>query len=140
MDIYRPQNTTIEHNTISGVSGPAWIYALETTYYNNPPTGITHRDHIVANLTAGTMNWRWAYLGMFSSDLLVDYSCAYNVGNAFRDSLKPGVGMVYSNPMFINQSGDDYRVQVGSPCSGTAHDGTDMGAYGGDDPLTWLPS
>jgi hypothetical protein len=139
VDAYNCQNCTFEHNTISGISGPAWIYAFETTLYNQPPTGITHRDHIVANLTAGMMNWRWAYLGYWSSNLPVDYSCAYNVGTAFRDQVVAGTGVVYTNPMFVDPSNDDYRVQDGSPCDGTAHDGTDMGAYGGSDPLTWLP-
>jgi len=132
---------TVEHNTISGVAGPAWIYGFEVEDIGGDPSGVIHRDHVVANLTAGTMNWRWAFLGRWASELPVDYSCAYNVGNAFDelDDVVPGVGMVYSNPMFMDEGNDDYRIQSGSPCSGTAHDGTDMGAYGGDDPLTWLP-
>jgi PKD repeat protein len=135
------RDMTVEHNTISGVAGPAWIYGFQVEDLNTDPSGVTHRDHIVANLSAGTMNWRWAYLGRWASELPVDYSCAYNVGNAFDDlhDVVAGVGMVYSNPMFMDPNNDDYRVQSGSPCSGTAHDSTDMGAYGGTDPLTWLP-
>jgi hypothetical protein len=139
IDAYRASNATFEHNTVSGISGPAWIYAFETSNFNQDPSGVTHRDHIITNLTAGIMNWRWAYLGRWSSNLPVDYSCAYNVGNAFRDQVVQGTGCVFQNPMFMNSAGDDYRVSDGSPCDGTAHDGTDMGAYGGSDPLTWLP-
>ena len=118
------------------------IFALPSDFNQNP-AGVTHRDHIVANLNTGTMNWRWAYLGMWDDayTLPVDYSCAYNVGNAFNDldQVVEGVGFTYLNPQFMNPAGDDYRVADGSPCDGTAHDGTDMGAYGGSDPLTWLP-
>ncbi len=144
IDAYRCTDATFEHNTISGISGPAWIYAFETSDYNTDPSGVTHHDHIITNLTAGIMNWRWAYLGRWDSTftLPVDYSCAYNVGNAFStyEQVVEGVGFTYLNPQFLNAAGDDYRVSTGSPCSGTAHDGTDMGAYGGTDPLTWLPN
>ena len=50
-----------------------------------------------------------------------------------------GLNMVHSDPQFVHQTGDDYHVKSGSPCHNTAHDGTDMGAYGGTDPLTWVP-
>jgi len=141
LDCQDASGMTIEHNTISGIKGPAWIYALETTDWNTDPIGTMHRDHIVTDLTAGMMNWRWAFLGWWSADLYVDYSCAYNVGNVYYDieSVKPGTGMTYDGPQFLNPTFDDFRVAQTSPCHNTAHDGTDMGAYGGDDPLTWLP-
>ncbi len=141
IDCYRCVGSTFEHNTLSSISGPAWIYAFETTDYYADPSTTTHRDHIITDLTAGTMNWRWAYLGNFDSayTLPVDYSCAYNVGNPFYNEVVQGVGFVASSPQFLDKPNDDYRVSSGSPCSGTAHDYTDRGAYGGSDPLTWLP-
>ncbi|MFH1675421.1 MAG: PKD domain-containing protein [bacterium] len=142
LDCSDAENMTVEHNTVSGLKGPAWIYGHEVTDFNTDPSGTIYRDHIVANLTAGMMNWRWAYLGMWGADLPVDYSCAYNVGNAFYTGIHEaveGVGFVYTNPEFLNIAGDDYRVAGTSPCHGNAHDGTDMGAYGGTDPLTWVP-
>ncbi|MFH1675956.1 MAG: PKD domain-containing protein [bacterium] len=140
IDAYRPVNTTLEHNTIVGIKGPAWIYAFETTNYNQPPSMAAHRDHIIANLTAGTMNWRWAFLGYWESTAYVDYSCTYSVGNSFKNSMAAGIGFLDNvNPQFLNAAGDDFRVASTSPCHNAAHDGTDMGAYGGSDPLTGLP-
>ncbi|HDS30299.1 MAG TPA: hypothetical protein ENN67_04560 [Firmicutes bacterium] len=140
IDAYSCANSTFEHNTISGIKGPAWIYAFEVTQYNTDSSGVTHRDHIITNLTAGSMaSWRWAYLGRWANDLPVDYSCAYLVGNAFRDQVVEGTGFILSNPLFVNPAIGDFRLQDDSPCKGTAHDGTDMGAYGGTDPLTWVP-
>jgi len=144
IDVSNAEDITIEHNTISKLTGPAWIYALEVGDWNTDPSGVTHRDHIITDLvTTGTMqSWRWAYLGNWNdTPLLVDYSCAYSVGNAFAsyDDVAEGTGFITSNPQFLNASLDDYRITPGSPASGTAHDGTDMGAYGGSDPLTWLP-
>ncbi len=137
------EGMTVEHNTVYGISGLRWIYALHVGDINGDPSGVTHRDHIVSNLITDTMNWRWAYLGSWDDafELPVDYSCAYNVGNAFRDldQVVEGVGFIEENPQFLDPSGLDFRIAPGSPCSGTAHDGTDMGAYGGSDPLTWLP-
>ena len=140
IDAENASNMTFEHNTISGISGPAWIFAFETNHNGQDSSGVTHRDHIITSLTAGMMNWRWAFLGSWSNNLPVDYSCTYSVGNSFRDQLVQGTGcLININPQFVNSGNDDYRVQDGSPCDGTAHDGTDMGAYGGSDPLTWLP-
>jgi hypothetical protein len=141
IDAYNPIGTTLEHNTIVGISGPAWIYAFETTAYNQTPSMAAHRDHIITDLTAGTMSsWRWAFLGYWGSTAYVDYSCTYNVGNSFYDSMAQGTGcLINVNPVFVNAAGNDYRVSAGSPCHSAAHDGTDMGAYGGSDPLTWHP-
>lgn len=140
VDSYRCKGATFEHNTISGISGPAWIYAFEITDYFDDPTGTTHQSHIITDLTAGTMNWRWAFLGRWGTNLPVDYSCTFSVGNSFRDQLVQGTGcLINTNPVFMNVSNDDYRVSGSSPCHNAAHDGTDMGAYGGSDPLTWLP-
>ncbi len=142
IDIYDAENMTLEHNTVSGIKGPAWIYAFEATDFNTDPSGVIYRDLIVTDLTAGMMGWRWAYLGMWASELPVDYSCAYNVGHAFYAGVHEvveGTGFTYENPKFINPAMGDYRLQPDSPCKGTGHDGSDMGAYGGPDPLTWLP-
>jgi hypothetical protein len=144
LDCEDAEAMTVDHNTIDGLKGPAWIYGHEVTDFNTDPSGVAYRDHIVTNLaTTGSMqSWRWAYLGMWASDLPVDYSCAWNVGNAFYDGIHEvvaGAGMVYSDPQYTNPAGDDYRLLDTSPCHDTAHDGTDMGAYGGSDPLTWLP-
>lgn len=132
-----------EHNTVTTVNGPLWIYGFDVTHYNQDPVGVIHRSNIVSNLyTQGAMNWRWGYLGYWDDavpGLPVDYSCAFNVGNPFRDQVIQGVGFVNTDPMFMDPGNDDFRVSAGSNCSGTAHDGTDMGAYGGTDPLTWLP-
>ena len=144
IDGYRVVDSVVEHNTISGISGPTWIYATDLSHYNTDPAGTIHRDHIITHLTAGMMNWRWAFMGSWASGttLPVDYSCTYSVGNSFRDydEVVEGTGCkLNTNPQFINQYADDYRLSSGSPCANAAHDGTDMGAYGGSDPLTWLP-
>lgn len=130
---------TFEHNTVSVIYGPAWIYAFETSDFNVDPTNVTHQSHIITDLSSAISMWRWAYLGSWNSDLPVDYSCAYNVGQAFRDEVVQGLGFVNSDPQFMDKPNDDYRVSNTSPCHNSAHDGTDMGAYGGTDPLTWLP-
>jgi hypothetical protein len=144
MDLDDAKDVILEHNTVTRITGPKWIYALEVGDWNTDPSGVIHRNHIVTDLTTtGTMNWRWAYLGMWDgTPLPVDYSCAYNVGHAFYDGIDDvveGVGFIYQNPQFMDPNNDDFRVTAGSPASGAAHDGTDMGAYGGPDPLTWLP-
>ena len=136
---------TFEHNTINGISGPQWIYATEVGHFNTNPAGTTHRYNIVANLSSGSMGWRWAFLGSWDSSytLPVDYSCTYNVGNSFNtsDQVVQGTGcLINTNPLFVNPSGDNFRLQDTSPCKGVGPGGTEeMGAYGGSDPLTWEP-
>jgi hypothetical protein len=143
MDCHHAVDMTVEHNAISGITGPDWVFALEVTNDLADPSGVTHRNHIITDLTVhNPMDWRWAYVGKWGDDLPVDYSCAWNVGHAFDYSAMDvieGDGFIEENPQFIDPANDDYRVSPGSPASGTAHDGTDMGAYGGPDPLTWLP-
>ncbi len=136
IDCDNSAGVTIEHNTISGLTGPSWIYAMEVGDWNTDPSGVVHRYHIITDLntTGGMQSWRWAFLGHWSAELPVDYSCAYDVGNAFYDiyEVVEGVGFITSNPQFINPALDDYRVTPGSPAD-------EMGAYTGPDPLTWLP-
>jgi hypothetical protein len=43
----------------------------------------------------------------------------------------------FDNPLFVNMAGDDYTLLAGSPAEGKGDDLTDMGAYGGSDPITW---
>jgi hypothetical protein len=42
---------------------------------------------------------------------------------------------IMANPSFVDMNGDDYHLDVGSPCIGAGALGGDMGAYGGSDPM-----
>ena len=43
------------------------------------------------------------------------------------------------NPDFVNMTtgSEDYQLDIGSPAINAGSDGTDMGAWGGADPMDW---
>ncbi len=45
-------------------------------------------------------------------------------------------GEIFADPLFVDRTGEDFHLQPGSPAGNSGDDGTDMGAYGGSDPLT----
>jgi len=44
---------------------------------------------------------------------------------------------IMADPQFTDKDNDDYTLQSGSPAEDAGDDGTDMGAYGGTDPIDW---
>ena len=42
---------------------------------------------------------------------------------------------IMAAPSFVNREGDNYQLQGDSPAKNAGDDGTDLGAYGGSDPL-----
>lgn len=44
---------------------------------------------------------------------------------------------IFADPLFADKANDEYELQAGSPAIGAGYDGTDMGAYGGSDPMAW---
>ena len=44
---------------------------------------------------------------------------------------------IFDNPLFVNAANDNYHLQSGSPAENAGDDGSDMGAYGGADPIAW---
>jgi hypothetical protein len=44
---------------------------------------------------------------------------------------------IFANPLFVNAASDDYHLQGTSPAKNAGDDLTDMGAYGGSDPIAW---
>ncbi len=136
----------IEHNTVTRLHTPIAAVGIQVTNVDGEPGTIIFRDQISGNLDASgsSVNWRFSYGGAFldgGPSVPVDYSCSWNVFSAFvpNQQVVEGVGMVYTDPMFMDPDNDDFRLNPLSPCIGTAHDSTDIGAYGGNNPLTWIP-
>jgi len=44
---------------------------------------------------------------------------------------------IIADPLFADKVADNYQLQTGSPAKGAGYDGTDMGAYGGANPIDW---
>ena len=44
---------------------------------------------------------------------------------------------ILADPAFVSRAADNYQLQVGSPAENAGDDGTDLGAYGGADPIAW---
>ncbi|MEA1866732.1 MAG: right-handed parallel beta-helix repeat-containing protein [Thermodesulfobacteriota bacterium] len=44
---------------------------------------------------------------------------------------------IFANPLFVDAANDNYHLQGTSPAKNAGDDLTDMGAYGGSDPITW---
>jgi hypothetical protein len=44
---------------------------------------------------------------------------------------------IIADPMFVDIDADNYRLEAGSPATNSGDDGTDMGAYGGSNPIDW---
>lgn len=44
---------------------------------------------------------------------------------------------IFANPLFVDAANDDYHLQESSPAKYAGDDLTDMGAYGGSDPINW---
>ncbi|MBW1859917.1 MAG: right-handed parallel beta-helix repeat-containing protein, partial [Deltaproteobacteria bacterium] len=44
---------------------------------------------------------------------------------------------IIADPMFVNMAADNYRLRAGSPARNAGDDGTDIGAYGGSNPIDW---
>jgi parallel beta-helix repeat protein len=53
------------------------------------------------------------------------------VGGCF--SLNPNESI--ADPKFVDRTGEDFHLQTDSPAKNSGNDGTEMGAYGGSDPL-----
>ena len=56
------------------------------------------------------------------------------------DPLHEGEGNIYRDPRFVDPPSRDYRLLPGSPCIGSASDGTDMGAFYTTDTATPTPT
>ncbi len=48
---------------------------------------------------------------------------------------RENLGEIFANPSFVNAASDDYHLQETSPAKNAGDDLTDMGAYGGSDPI-----
>jgi hypothetical protein len=44
---------------------------------------------------------------------------------------------IIADPMFVDVDADNYHLEAGSPAGNAGDDGTDMGAYGGLNPIDW---
>jgi parallel beta-helix repeat protein len=49
----------------------------------------------------------------------------------------PNGNEIFADPLFVDKANDNYELQAGSAAIGAGDDGTDMGAYGGSDPMAW---
>jgi len=48
---------------------------------------------------------------------------------------EPNSNEMFQDPLFVDKANDNYRLQTDSPAKNAGDDGTDMGAYGGSDPI-----
>jgi len=136
----------IERNTVTRLRTPLEAIGIQVSNMGVEPGAVIFRDQISGNFEAyGTYQiLRFSYGGTFlegGATVPVDHSCSWGVFAAFvpDQQVIEGVGMVYADPLFLDPDNDDFRLDPTSPCVSTAHDGTDMGAYGGSDPLQWIP-
>jgi hypothetical protein len=48
---------------------------------------------------------------------------------------EPNSNEMFQDPLFVDKANDNYRLHTDSPAKNAGDDGTDMGAYGGSDPI-----
>jgi len=153
-DIYTPYNrglmyewlneATIEHNTFTGIYSDldnSYSYGMVLDHWMGPDE-LNVRSNIISSIEGRFA--RGFYGSSYGDDIYIDYSCTFDLVGAFTyhyyGNCYEGTGcLIDTDPDFMDPDNDDYRLNTGSPCIGTGHNGSDMGAYGGDDPLQWLP-
>lgn len=106
----RIDHCTIVANDVSGI------------YDANEKPGTKVTNSIVARNARGI-----AVDGDRDESIAVTYCCLRNESNT-GDSFS-GTGNITEDPQFVNPAKGNYRLKPGSPCKGTASDGSDMGCY-----------
>ena len=137
---------TVEHNTVTQLHTISSAIGIQVGNSGFAPGNVLIRDDISGNFDAsgGKQLLRFSFGGLFldgGPTVPVDNSCAWGVFTAFAPGcqLVQGAGLVLNDPNFKDPDNEDFHLGDGSPCIGSGHDGSDMGAYGGDDPLKWAP-
>ena len=102
---------------------------------DNPAAGDKYRDYnlVYANNGTGETDCGWP-------DSLIRRCANQQYGGCGADV--DSFDLSYPNdmiadPLFFDRAGDDYQLQAGSPAKGAGDDGNELGAYGGQDPITW---
>ncbi len=78
------------------------------------------KNSIFTNNTRGVRAKSGADLNIANCDVWNNYI-------DYKDHAYPGSGTISADPMFANSGEGDFTLLPGSPCIGTADDGTDMG-------------
>jgi hypothetical protein len=105
---------------------------------NDPALGDKYRDYnlVYANNGTGETDCNWAL-----PDTLVMSCTNKQYGgcgadwDSYPDLLYPND--MIADPLFVNRGTDNYQLQADSPAKGAGDDGNDLGAYGGQNPITW---
>lgn len=146
--------TDISYNTISGNGsaitdmGGGIIYDSLAGPVNEQPSGeppgpILIRNNIIVDSqsagirscfdnSARDLDYNMLWHNNGTTD--VPSTCCY-VRHYGGCTLFPGVHDFVANPAFVDKAVDDYRLLASSPAQLTDENGTQIGAYGGFDPL-----
>jgi hypothetical protein len=105
---------------------------------NNPVSGDKYRDYnlVYANNGTGETDCNWSLPNtLVMSCAEKQYGgCGADWGS-YPDLLYPND--MIADPLFVDRAGDDYQLQGTSPAKSAGDDSNDLGAYGGQDPITW---
>ncbi|OGW46687.1 MAG: hypothetical protein A2Y66_06645 [Nitrospirae bacterium RBG_13_41_22] len=143
------RNNLVSNNQALGSGGGIVVYYTATpeiinnTIFNNPGGGI-RVDEAVPDIMNNIIASHKDSYGI--SAVTTMFTPFYNdvwdslVGHNY-EGVSPGTGSISADPQFINSSGDDFHLQIGSLCINSGNpnisyndvDGTrnDMGMYGG---------
>ncbi len=135
-------NNVIINNTYNGISISSKPTVINNTIATNN-TGIYdsggYRPPIMNNIITGNTS---RGIGCINASVPTDisYNDVWNNGQNYYNC-SPGTGDISADPLYVNEPGGDYHLQLGSPCIDAGNpsaayddpDGTrnDMGAYGG---------
>ncbi len=148
-------DATIKNFTITNCEWGIFIYdgsvsIINNTIYNHSNSGVAmFSDAIIMNNIIGNAVFGIAY---YSGTLENYYNNVYNNLENWNDC-SPGTGSISQDPLFINETVNNFMLQPGSPCinagnpdfqyNDTDASRNDMGAYGGPEinayfVLNWL--
>lgn len=131
---YNLNGTALKNEAFMPTNDSCFAYINHVTIYNCGGEGIYLKEVllesmvincIVTNCGTGVkIKYAPSNLPIYCSDI---WNNQKNYDGSSGGGSSPGDGTIEEDPLFIDPTNGDFRLSEGSPCIGTASDGTDMG-------------
>jgi hypothetical protein len=134
------QTLTVNHVTIDSVNGRRsssnqWWTGIGIYCAGDIAQRATLNltNTLVANVASFTNQYAIPAVGLYKGNSTVteDYNCWYRTGQDAMDAGNPATHDVEADPLLVSSLNPTLGLSAGSPCLGTANDGTNIGAWQG---------